>query len=190
MARTVSAHLFHAINGVVESPDQWQFGAFGPEEGEAMGKALAGVSDVVIGRKLWQEWADYWQNVDTGDPFGDFINPVRKHVITSTLDDVSAWQNSTIVEGDAVDYVRRLADDGTDGGITVAGGIDTVKSLFLAGVVDTLTLTTHPAVGTGRRLFDDSVPVTRLELVDSVQTSAGNAVLTYRLRPGDGSPTG
>lgn len=182
MARTVSAHLFHAINGVVESPDQWQFDAFGPEEGEAMGKALAGVTDVVIGRTLWQEWADYWQQAGMGDPFGAFINPVRKHVITSTLEDVSAWANSTIVDGDPADYVRRLPGDGTDGGITVAGGIDTVRSLFLAGVVDTLTLTTHPAVGTGRRLFDDTVPVTRLELLESMPTAAGNVVLTYRLR--------
>ena len=31
-------------------------------------------------------------------------------------------------------------------------------------------------------LFDDSVPVTRLDLVDSVITPAGNAVLTYSLR--------
>ncbi|TQL52508.1 dihydrofolate reductase family protein [Ornithinicoccus hortensis] len=182
MARTVTAHLFHAINGSVESPDQWQFDAFGPEEGEAMGRSLAGVTDVVIGRKLWQEWADYWQHAGEGDPFGAFINPVRKHVVTSTLDDVSAWANSTAVDGDPVDYVRRLAGDGTDGGITVAGGIDTVRSLFLAGVVDTLTLTTHPAIGTGRRLFDESVPVTRLELVDSTITPVGNAILTYRLR--------
>lgn len=185
MARTVTAHLFHAINGVVESPDQWQFGAFGPEEMEFMGNGLDGVTDVVIGRKLWQEWAGYWQNAEEGDPFGAFINPVRKHVITSTLDDVSAWAHSTVVDGDPVDYVRRLAGDGTDAGITVAGGIETVKSLFLAGVVDALTLTTHPAIGTGRRLFDESVPVTRLELVDSAQTSAGNALLTYRLRTAD-----
>lgn len=65
---------------------------------------------------------------------------------------------------------------------TLAGGIGTVRGLFLAGVVDTLTLTVHPAVGTGRRLFDDSVPVTRLHLVDSTTTSSGNAVLTYSLR--------
>ena len=34
----------------------------------------------------------------------------------------------------------------------------------------------------GRRLFDESVPVTRLELVDSTITPVGNAILTYRLR--------
>ena len=58
-----------------------------------------------------------------------------------------------------------------------------MRSLFLGGVVDTLTLTVHPAVtGRGRRLFDETVPVTRLRLVDHTITPAGNAVLTYSLR--------
>ena len=183
MSRTVVAHLFHSVNGVVESPDQWQFDAFGPDEMELMGATIGGVTDVVIGRKLWQEWAEYWPNAD--DPFGQFINPVRKHVVTGTIDDVSAWTNSTVVDGDPVEYVRALKEGDEDGGITVAGGIETVRSLFLAGLVDELVLTTHPAVGRGRRLFDDSVPVTRLELVRSQATSVGNVVSAYRLRAQD-----
>lgn len=184
MARKVTAHLFNSVNGVVESPDQWQFDSFGPEDMEGMGKAIADITDVVIGRKLWQEWADYWPSAGD-DPFSQFINPVRKHVVTSSLDDVSAWQNSTPVDGDPVQYVGRLKEDGADGSISVAGGIETIRSLFLAGAVDELTLTTHPAVGSGRRLFDESVPITRLERVSSAATSSGNAVLTYRLRPQD-----
>ncbi|WP_029136600.1 dihydrofolate reductase family protein [Nakamurella lactea] len=181
MTRSVTAHLFNSVNGVVESPDQWQFDAFGEAEGELMGKAIAGIDDVVIGRKLWQEWSEYWPAAQ--DPFGAFINPVRKHVVTSTLSGELPW-NSTIIEGDPAEYVRRLkAGDG--GGISVVGGIETIRSLFLAGVVDALTLTTHPVVGQGRRLFDDSVPITRLQLVDSTITPAGNAVLSYALRPSD-----
>jgi RNA polymerase sigma-70 factor (ECF subfamily) len=180
MTRTVSAHLFHAVNGVVESPDQWQFDAFGPEEMQLMGQAIGGITDVVIGRKLWQEWSAYWQSAGADDPFAQFINPVRKHVVSSTLSGDLGW-NSVVIEGDPVAYVEQLKG-GEGGGISVVGGIDTVRSLFLAGVVDELTLTTHPVAGVGRRLFDESVPVTRLELVRSQATSAGNAVLVYRLR--------
>lgn len=180
MARAVSAHLFCSVNGVVESPDKFQFDAFGPEEGQLMGATLAGVTDVVIGRGLWEEWSEYWPPHADGDPFAAFINPARKHVLTSTGTGDLGW-NSTAIDGDPVTYVRELAGTG-EGGITVAGGIETTRSLFLAGVVDTLTLTVHPAVGVGRRLFDDSVPVTRLKLVDHTITSAGNAVLTYSLR--------
>lgn len=182
MARTVSAHLFHAVNGVVESPDQWQFDAFGPEEMQLMGQAIGGITEVVIGRKLWQEWSAYWQSAGADDPFAQFINPVRKHVVSSTLSGDLGW-NSTVIEGDPVAHVEQLKAGG-GGGISVVGGIDTVRSLFLARVVDELTLTTHPVAGVGRRLFDESVPVTRLELVRSQATPVGNVVLVYRLRQG------
>lgn len=90
---------------------------------------------------------------------------------------------ATIVDGDAVAYVQKLQQDG-EGDIAVVGGIETVRSLFLAGVIDALTLTVHPAVSDqGRRLFDETVPVTRLALLEGATTTAGNAILTYGLRP-------
>jgi dihydrofolate reductase len=163
MTRTTTAHLF------------------GPEEGQMMGRAISGVTDVVIGRKLWEEWSQFWQSPAANDPFGQFINPVRKHVVSGTLEGELGW-NSTLVDADPAEYVRKLQQDG-EGGIAVVGGIETTRSLFLAGVVDALTLTVHPAVTPeGRRLFDESVPVTRLRMVDSAITPAGNAVLTYSLR--------
>lgn len=182
MARTVTAHLFHSVNGVVESPDQWQFDSFGPEDMARMGAAIADITDVVIGRRLWQEWAGYWPGAGADDPFAQFINLVRKHVISTSLQDVSAWEGSSLVEGDPVEHVRRLAGNGETGQVSVVGGIETVRSLFLAGVVDRLTLTTHPVVGAGRRLFDETVPVTRLELLEAPTTSTGNVAMTYRLR--------
>ena len=181
MTRTTTAHLFCSVNGVVEAPDRWQFDAFGPEEGELMGRTIGGVTDVVIGRTLWQEWSQHWPSAGADDPFGQFINPVRKHVVSQTLSGDLGW-NSTLVDDEPAAYVRRLRQEG-DGGIAVVGGIETTRSLFLAGVVDALTLTVHPAVTPeGRRLFDESVPLTRLRLVDGTVTSAGNAVLTYALR--------
>lgn len=179
MTRRTTAHLFSSVNGVVEAPNLFQFDAFGPEEGQMMTQAIGGVTDIVIGRRLWQEWSEYWPGAD--DPFGSFINPVRKHVVTSTLTGDLGW-NSTVVDGDPVAYVQKLQQHG-EGDIAVTGGIETIRSLFLAGVVDALTLTVHPvATDQGRRLFDESVPLTRLTLVEGTTTSAGNAVLTYSLR--------
>jgi dihydrofolate reductase len=179
MTRKTIAHLFCSVNGVVEAPDQFQFDAFGPEEGELMGRTIGNVTDVVIGRKLWQEWSQYWPGAD--DPFGSFINPVKKHVVTSTLGGDLGW-NSVVAGGDPMAYVQELQREG-EGDISVVGGVDTVRSLFLAGVVDALTLTIHPAAtNEGRRLFDESVPLTRLTLLEGTTTSSGNAVLTYALR--------
>jgi RNA polymerase sigma-70 factor (ECF subfamily) len=179
MTRKTTAHLFSSINGVVESPNLFQFDSFGPEEGQMMAETIGNVTDVVIGRKLWEEWSAYWPNAD--DPFGSFINPVRKHVVASSLTGDLAW-NSTAVDGDPVAYVRKLQQQG-EGDIAITGGIQTIRSLFLAGVIDALTLTVHPVVADqGRRLFDESVDLTRLALLAGTTTSAGNAVLTYALR--------
>ncbi|QIM20114.1 dihydrofolate reductase [Phycicoccus sp. HDW14] len=183
MARQVTAHLFSSVNGVVESPNEWQFDAFGPEEGELMGRVIGPVTDMVLGRTLWQEWSEYWPSAPADDFFAQFINPLRKHVVTSTLDGELGW-NSTRIEGDPIEYVRTLKA-GEGGDISVGGGIETVRSLFLGGVVDRLILTTHPVVGVGRRLFDESVPVTRLELLETTQTGVGNVIMTYALRPAD-----
>ncbi|MDN6509511.1 MAG: dihydrofolate reductase family protein [Corynebacterium sp.] len=191
MSRRTTAHLFHSLDGVVEDPHLWQFDAFGPEEGEAMDGLLAPVTDVVIGATLWRQWSEYWPGEVAGDEtdgFGAWVNPVRKHVVSSTLGDEHPdglpW-NSTLITGDPVDYLRDLRDS-EGGGIAVLGGITTVRTLFLAGVIDELTLTTHPVLaGTGRHLFDAEMPVTRLRLLDATKTSVGNAVLTYGLRQGD-----
>lgn len=181
MSRTVSAHLFSSLNGVTEDPHLFQFDAFGDEEMAAMDRSLSGVTDVVIGRKLFEEWKDYWNNEGAGDGFAHFINPVRKHVVTSTMSGDLGW-NATAIDGDPVAYLKELRDQ--DGGdVAVVGGIETVRSLFMAGAIDTLTLTIHPAVtNAGRRLFDDSVDLTRLSLVDGQVTSVGNAILTYTRR--------
>jgi dihydrofolate reductase len=182
MSRTVVAHQFNSVNGVTESPNLWQFGAFGPEEGQLMGEVIGPVTDVVIGRKLWAEWSQFWPAAD--DPFAQFINPVRKHVVTSTLSGDLPW-NSTIIDGDPVEYVSKLRENGS-GDISVVGGIETIRSLFLAGQIDRLVLTTHPVItNEGRRLFDETVPTTRLSLLDAKPTSAGNVILTYGLRPAD-----
>jgi len=179
MARSTSAHLFHSANGVVENPHLWQFDAFGAEEGELMTETLAPITDTVIGRHLWQEWSQYWPGSD--DPFGQWINPMHKHVISSTLSSELPW-NSTLVSGDPIDYVRNLREQ-EGGPISVLGGIETVRSLFLAGLIDTLTLTTHPVItGAGRRLFEENSPTTRLRLLEVNHTPAGNAILTYGLR--------
>ena len=106
---------------------------------------------------------------------------MRKHVIFSTLPADLPW-NSILITGDPLQYVRALREQ--DGrAISIVGEVQTIRPLFTAGLIDALTLTVHPVVtDEGRRLFDESVPLTRLRLVDSQITSTGNAVLTYALR--------
>jgi len=109
---------------------------------------------------------------------------VPKHVASTTLKGPLAWNNASLIEGDVAAFVRDLK--GRDGGeIAVVGGIEIVRSLFLAGLIDELSLITHPVIaGAGRRhLFRPEDDTTRLALIETSRTSTGNVVSTYRLKP-------
>ena len=146
-----------------------------------MGKVIGPVTDVVIGRNLWQEWSEYWPR--RRGPLRAVHQPgpqARRHQHARGR----ARLEQPRIEGDPVDYVRALREDGRGRHLRRRRRRDRALAVP-RGVVDRLILTTHPVVAAGRRLFDESVPVTRLELLDAVSTSVGNVILTYRLRGED-----
>ena len=52
--------------------------------------------------------------------------------------------------------------------------------LITLPLLDELTLMTHPVMaGSGRHLFEDGDPLTRLSLTDQYRTSKGNVISTY-----------
>ena len=177
MTRTTVAHLFSSVNGVVENPHLWQFDAFGPEEGEAMGAAIAPVTDVIIGRKLWEEWSEYWPAAQPDDPFAQWINAVPKHVVSSTLSGDLPW-NSTAIDGDG-GYLRDLRATG-DGQISIAGGIEPSAPCSRRG-----RRHAHPDDPSGQA----RTPPVRDDVRSpgwrwSTRSPPGsNAMLTYALRP-------
>lgn len=182
--RKITAGFFHSVDGVVESPNLWQFDAFDDELGALLGEIMPKVDTVLLGRVGYQEWAGYWPTASADGDFADFINSTPKLVASRTLkQDQLTWQNSTLIEGDLIEFAKQLkARDG--GEIAVMGGISLARQLFFAGLLEELTLITHPVVaGAGKRMFEANDPVTRLELKKSTTTSKGNVVSTYGLRP-------
>lgn len=183
MSRKLTAALFSSVDGVVSSPNLFQFDSFDEDMGTLMGQAISTIDDVILGRVSYLEWADYWPNQANVDPFAAFINPVTKHVASRTLAQTDLeWENSRLIDGELNGFVRGLKEtEGRD--IAIQGSISVVRQLFLDGLLDTLTLMIHPVIaGTGIHLFGPEDPMTRLELVDHVSTSNGNALLTYSLR--------
>jgi dihydrofolate reductase len=181
--RKLSAGLFHSVDGVVEAPNLWQFDAFDAELGATMGKMMGAVDTVLLGRRGYEDWAQYWPNAEGDQDFAGFINNVPKYVASRTLTGPLGWQNSTLIEGDLGDFVRKLKA-GEGGEIQLMGGISLVREMLFAGLLDSLTLITHPVVaGAGRRhLFEPGDPTTRLQLQEAVVTSKGNVVATYGVR--------
>ncbi len=178
--RKLTAGLFHSVDGVVEAPNLWQFDAFDAELGAALGEVLAETDTVLLGRIGYQEWSGFWPNASADEDFAKFINEVPKFVASRTLAGPLVWQNASLIEGDFETFVRDLKQK--DGGnIAAMAGITIVRELLFAGLLDELTLITHPVIaGSGRRhLFQPDDPVTRLTLMDTYRTSKGNVVSTY-----------
>src|SRR5215207_10015187 len=104
--RTVTAGLFISLDGVVESPDQWQF-AFDDEMGAAMSRMLDEQDAILLGRVTYSEWAGYWPTA-TDEPFASWINRTPKYVASTTLASVDEWSHSTLIKGSVADFVADL----------------------------------------------------------------------------------
>jgi dihydrofolate reductase len=182
--RKLTAGLFCSVDGVVEDPFLWQFDSFDEELGAGMGEMMNRIDTALLGRVGYQQWAEYWPKAERDADFAGFINPLPKFVASRTLTGELEWQNSRLIEGPLEDFVSDLKN--SDGGdIGIFSSISLVRQLLFAGLLDSLMLMVHPVIaGSGRRLFNDGDPLTRLELQDSQRTSKGNVVLSYGLRAG------
>ena len=133
---------------------------------------------VLLGRHMYDEWAGYWPSSDE-QPFADFINSVRKVVVTSTPL-TKDWTNSEAVAGPISDVVADLKS-GPGQDIGVHGSIQLAQSLLADDLVDDLELVVGPAAGfTGRRLFTTVRDIRRFELVSATPTPSGSVLLSYR----------
>lgn len=175
--RKIVVYELLSLDGVAQDPED-----FFPEWDDVMDANLAEViaaqDAVILGRRSYDEWAGFWSVSDL-QPFADFINGVTKHVATSTPLD-REWANTAVVDGDLVDFVRKLKEQ-SGGDIGVHASISIAQALLAADVVDELRLVIAPRiVGTGRRLLD-GVPSTQLESVASTTSPTGHLLVTYRV---------
>src|SRR5262245_61977472 len=134
MGRIVS-NFFISMDGVVEEPGEWHFPYFDEAMGEIVGGGMANTKAVLLGHRLYDEWADYWPKQERGGENGDFadlLNNLPKYVVAHEPFDAT-WTNTTVISGDdaaVADGVRRLKDEVTDGDITMSGCATTVRWLI------------------------------------------------------------
>jgi dihydrofolate reductase len=186
---TVVNHV--TLDGVMQSPsgpDEDRRGGFerggwaAPYGDEVMGRVMgehmaarAGGA-LLFGRRTYEHMASFWPHQTDGNPFTEVLNARQKYVASNTLKDPLPWQNSTVLSGDAVDAVPGLDTD-----LAVLGSGVLVQSLLRADLVDEFLLTIHPIVlGSGQRLFPDGGAPATLRLADTVTTTTGVVIATYR----------
>lgn len=179
--RKVVAGLFISLDGVTESPEQWQFDYFDEDMMAGMGAHIAEEDTVLLGRVTYKEWADYWPTSDD-ELYGSHINKTPKYVVSTTLNKVAwgKWDNATLIKGNLAEEITRLKQQ-PGKNIGVAGSPTLVRSLLQDDILDELTLMIHPVVvGRGKRLFKDGDALKRLKPVYSKTTRTGVLIVTYQ----------
>lgn len=179
--RKVKAALFISLDGVVEAPFLWSFEHFDEDMEVVLSKEISTTDAVLMGRVTYDEWAPYWPTA-TDEPFASFINKAPKYVVSTTLKNVDAWQNSTLIKTDVVEKIREMKQQpGKD--IAITGSPTLVWFALQNGLLDELTLTIYPVIaGSGKHLFRDGDALQRLKLTNSKMSRTGVAILTYQPR--------
>jgi dihydrofolate reductase len=190
----VVVYEFMSLDGVVQAPG-------GPEEdtdggfahggwshpyfdAEVMGPAffssLDGAEALLYGRRTWQGMAAAWPE-RAGDPFADKMNAIGKYVVSRTLTDDELTWNTTLIAGDsALERIAALREE-EGGDLIIWGSATLVEALLVNGLVDELHLMIEPILlGGGKRIFPVDGNVRPFELVESVTTSTGVQMSTYR----------
>jgi dihydrofolate reductase len=131
-----------------------------------------------MGRVLYSEWSEYWPSQGPDVPFSEFINGIKKYVVSNTLTEAT-WANTTLVTGDVEAQLRGIKAS-TVRDIQMSGSATTVRWLLANDLLDELNLLVHPiAVGKGQRLFENT-PTHKLELVSSKAFKSGVLHLIYK----------
>jgi dihydrofolate reductase len=177
--RKVVLYELLSLDGVAERPESF-FRDFDDVMGENLRRVIAEQDVVLLGRRTYDDWAQYWPGSDI-EPFASLINSVRKYVVTSGQL-AKPWENSAVIDAPVSDFVSELKDR-EGGDIGVHGSLSLARTLLQDGLVDELRLVIAPAIAVaGRKLFD-GVPPRRFQLTRNVSSPAGYLLLDFAARP-------
>lgn len=203
--RKVIVSQFLTLDGVSQAPggreeDQeagfayggWQVPYMNPEDGQAMSYIFDNMGAMLLGRKTYDIFADYWPHAGDGEQelvdeedasIATLMNGVPIYV-ASRAGTVKEWDGGdvTVIGADLAREIDAMKQqDGKD--IIVWGSADFVQTLISEKLVDEFFLMIHPLVlGTGKKFFKDGLPKQELNLESSSTLSSGVTVLTYSMQ--------
>jgi dihydrofolate reductase len=190
--RPIAVTLWMSLDGVVQGlgrPDEdtrggFMHGGWGTQYNDEvmareMGKAMSQPGDMLFGRRTWEDFIGAWAHGTDGNPITERMNATTKYVVSRSGVDVGAWENSVLLQGEAVERVSELkAQPGA--GLGIVGSASLVRTLHNAGLIDRYTLLICPlTLGSGARLFEEPAPLRQLQLVKSVVTTKGVIITEY-----------
>ncbi|WP_084964560.1 dihydrofolate reductase family protein [Thermoactinospora rubra] len=168
------------VDGFMAGPDNdLDFVVDDPRLEDELTSELMSVADtIVFGRRSFPDSAAYWTAAE--GELAAWMNATPKVVLsTDSSFDVSAWENSTLAAGDGADQIRRLKSS-SGGALVVFGGVQTVRSLVAANLVDEYWLKFNPAiVGRGGSMFSDVAERRPLTLRSARSFPSGTVAVIY-----------
>lgn len=184
---------FLTLDGVMQAPGDpqedtegrfpyggWQMPLLDEDAGRIIGEQIAATDALLLGRKTYQIFADYWPTAPADDPIAQKLNSVPKYVVSTTLDKVE-WNNTTLIKRNVPEEIAKLKQQPGSGTLSVTGSGKLAQSLMQSGLIDEYVLWIHPVVlGSGKRLFEGGIVPINLRLIDTRTTGSGIVMLTYK----------
>jgi dihydrofolate reductase len=183
--RKLVASLFMSLDGVVQGPGPgddfelagWTMPYWDDDIGAFIQAGMMASDALLLGRATYQGFASAFGS-DTS-PDAQFMNSVRKYVVSTTLREAT-WNNSSLINGNVVEEIASLKQQpGRD--IAISGSGTLVQSLLPHKLIDELNLLIYPVVlGRGKRLFEDASNL-GFKLTHSQASGSGVLLLTYQV---------
>lgn len=184
--RKIIVLSFITLDGVMQAPGGpkedksggfkyggWVAPYFDEEANRVMEKQMK-PADLLLGRKTFEIWEDYWPN---HTDFWPTINDVTKYVVSKTRKK-SDWKNSVFIKS-LGDIKKLKKSSGSD--IQVHGSGKLIQTLLKNDLVDELWLKIFPlTLGKGKKLFDGGALPAAFTLTESVVTPSGVIIANYK----------
>jgi dihydrofolate reductase len=167
-------------------PGFW--GLEGPEYLAWLGDQPEAGYTVLMGANTYRLMSRF---AEEGEPGTEELAGMPKIVFSNTLTKPLTWPNSRLVDGEAVDAVRKLKDEGAESMRTL-GSLTLCRSLLAAGLVDRFRVVVFPVItgSTGHDRIYDGYPDVALELVSSRLFDGRLQLVEYEPTVLDGPPGG
>ncbi|MGH2717965.1 MAG: dihydrofolate reductase family protein [Actinomycetota bacterium] len=181
---------FMTLDGVAQAPGGreedrengfehggWQGPLADESSGEVIYEQAKTMGALLLGRRTYDIFANYWPNAPQAIPFTGLLNGVPKHVASRTLTGPLAWHGSSLIDGDLAEAISALKENHE---VQVIGSLNLVQSLLRFGLVDQLNLWVYPLLlGSGKQVFAEGTVPAALRLTQSVTYPSGTLQLTY-----------
>jgi dihydrofolate reductase len=139
---------------------------------------LNSVDTILFGRLTYEMMAGYWPSAPP-DEIAEKMNSLPKIIFSSTLSKLE-WNNSRLINGNAVEEVYRLKQQ-QGGDMVVLGSATLASSLLQADLIDEYRVIVNPVlVGSGNSLFRGIKEMVKLKLLGVRPFASGVVMLSYR----------